>query len=145
MAHSLDGFRDGLPRAVRQGRNIGPARTMVGTGQRIQELSFGGVPAVCHQVNFQEPRSFFVPFRNGAYGNEGFEQAARFGGTQAMAGLDADRTQAAINAGRTDFQEQNFGVLGELDFLATFSGDFALAACFLEGGSHVCGGSQSQR
>jgi hypothetical protein len=36
-----------------------------------------------------------------------------------MRPLDSDRTQAAIATGRTDFQEQGFGVVGKLDLLTT--------------------------
>ena len=72
-----------------------------------------------YQVDFHETRAFFIPFGEGANGNQVFEQTARFGGTQAMRRLNTPRTQATVNAGRTDFQKQLFGLLGDRDFLAT--------------------------
>ncbi len=96
-----------------------PARAKVRTGQSTQELPFCGDSTVRHQVNFQEPRPFFIPFGKGADGNEAFQQTSRFSRTHTMWRLDADWAQAAIDAGGTDFQEQVFGVFGKLDFLAT--------------------------
>jgi hypothetical protein len=100
--------------------DLGPAGAKVGTSQGIQILSFGSVPTMRHQVNFQEPWAFVIPGRERVYGDQVFEQTTGFGSAQTMMGAKAHRTQAAVNAGRTDLQEAFFCVLGKFDFSATF-------------------------
>jgi len=84
---------------VQQGGDIRPARRNVSTGQSIQVLPFCGVPTVGNKVNFHEPGSFLIPIGEGADWHLLFEQAPRFGGSQTMRRLNADRVQAAINTG----------------------------------------------
>ena len=75
---------------MEQSCDLRPTGAKVRTGQSAQELAFGGVPTVRHQVNFQKAGLLFIPFGKRAYGNDGFEQAARFGRAQAVSECGSD-------------------------------------------------------
>ena len=80
----MEGILNSLLAASAQGNGFGPTGTDIGAGQSIQELSFGGIPAVGYQVEFHETGLIFVPIRESAHRDGLLEQSPRFGGREAM-------------------------------------------------------------
>jgi len=102
----VEGILHSLLAAPPQGNGFGPTRTDIGTGQRVQELSFSGIPTVGYQVNFHETGLIFVPIRKSAYRDGLLEQGAGFGGRETMGGPESDRVQAAVYGGAAHSQKQ---------------------------------------
>ena len=103
--HGSDRAANRLLAAPTQSNWLSPASTQVGAGQGVQEWSYGRVSTMCHQVYFQKAGFVFVPVSKGTHRDVLFEQAARFGGTQARRVVEACRRKTTINAGTADVQE----------------------------------------